>query len=829
MRVILSDSDDDSDESTDDANVTKRSQSSLDSNTKPSIADASDNSDDGDPSNASNNSSEDDLSDVSGKSDDETPSAVKKKRDQSHLDSEIHSDTNTLSSIEGSHAVKRKADKWGIDPHNIIFPSHQASNESIPSQDHDERQGKRLRVTRGYGQSTVNYDMKHHPMDDILRPKYSAKRRGNGSKIPEDSSDSDEEIDGDETNDTPSGKVTSLKTHRRRSSRNIQQSETSIYNAKWHPLDQMLRDNTSSMRISKKVDLSKRTRKTSSGSSPTLKDEADSMAVTSDFDPDADVDRASEMGGETTPINPDRRRSARVLSSKDAPPNYDMKYCDPILQKSTLRLITLSRYHVMDSTLRPKAAAKRMKSKMRAATPRNTPSKSASSAKTHIKQLAKASPKSSMKGTIHPESESDNPDVSVAPAWSQLQNPYLNRSSLDWAEIQEMDRYMYLLQKGAPLHGDTLPQDWTHKVVKKVLFDEGVITLDELNSREGTELLKLRYESVRLGVQNFFGSRPEPVKKKEWTLSKAEGFDVYDMKRGSKYWRHQSDSILEGTKTSSSSNNLGFAAQMAKHMSGNNNNEATSYVPEGQYRNEAITSTSMEHTKSDGTNRNESCSPRPPAWEVDSERTLSVDRDGVIIETEDTLVESMRGEYVPSSIMSDAALEELLFPVEQYSREKPDQEVTADLVSSDSRRSEPAGLITAHLDKTLFGKEKTMSGVDVGPRDTFCEPQTPKAEVKTRKRKLRVEWAITVHEDLPGRTPLVRRIVGMNPASPGTDIPKENLQDDGYSNQVEMGTPRALRYHEAVGTPSTRRLSRFGSATSATPPYRSVFGGSPNS
>lgn len=506
----------------------------------------------------------------------------------------------------------------------------------------------------------------------------------------------------------------------------------------------------------------------------------------------------------------------------------------------------------MDSTLRPKAAAKRIKSRLHPA------NKLVFSAKIRTKRLPNASPKLSTRHSILSESELDVP---VPHIWSQLQNPYLNRTSLGWAEIQEMDRCVYLLQKGAPLHGNTSPQDWTHDIDKKVLFDEGVITRDELSSREGKGLLKARYESVRLGLQNFFNSRPEPVNKQNWILSKTEGFDVYNMKRGSKYWRHQMDSIVEGTKTSNSPNIPGFGAETEKHMTENHDDEATVSVSEEQYRSEAKTPTSMQHARNEGANSDKSCTKWPPALEVGTERTIIGDLEddgelGVIIETEDSLIESMRGDHVSSSIMSDAALEELLFPAEHYLREESNKDVAVGLGSSGSTSIKTAKLVPAHPDKTLdelssvaseakvtdlnssskrglaepvsLSKEEMTSGVHVEARNKYGEQQNSRSEIKTRKRKSRVDVVVAVHEDLPGRTPLVKKIVAMNPASPGTDIPKENLEDDGlveHSSQIEIGTHRTHRNHEAIGTLSTRRVRRLRSATTATPPSRSLFGG----
>lgn len=299
--VVLSDSEPDLGDESDisiDVNATKRIPSHLSPTTEPKIDEVFNNSNDDDPGDASDNS------------DDGTPSATFKKRDPSHRNPTTRSGNCTPSAIQGLKTVKRKADTGGVDLHNIILPSPRAFNRSDPSGGAGERPGKYQRLTRGQGRSTVSYDMKLHPMDDVLRPKYSANRRANGKQVPEESSDSDED-----ENDAPKRKVTSPNAHRRRSSRNRHQSETPIYSAKWHPLDQMLRDNASSTTVPEKHDHNRNTRK----KSPDYDDE-DSMTI------NCDDERANESGGETAPISPNRRRSARVSSSKDAQPNYDMKY-----------------------------------------------------------------------------------------------------------------------------------------------------------------------------------------------------------------------------------------------------------------------------------------------------------------------------------------------------------------------------------------------------------------------------------------------------------------------------------------------------------------------
>lgn len=424
-----------------------------------------------------------------------------------------------------------------------------------------------------------------------------------------------------------------------------------------------------------------------------------------------------------------------------------------------------------------------------------------------------------------------------------------------------MDRYIFLLQKGAPADSDALPQDWTSDIFEKYLLDEGIDSLVELSSRDKVELMKNRYETVRLGLEKFFSSGPEPTNKNCWTLSKTEGFNVYRLKSGSKYWRHQKDSIVEGTTSSISANVMGSTPETTKQMVGNRNQEAKDSISDGQTKSETKTPTSICNVTNEENRPNKPCLKLSPVMDIDTERTTSLDREddserGAITETEDTLIESMRGDHSVFSITSDAALEELLLPAEQSIIENSNREVAADLVSRASRYSEPARTVVTHPDQTLkklssvgpeakaIGRktssthrhaeavqtnmETSTSGDIVGPRGKSDKPETPETQPKARKRKSSAGFTVLVHEDLPGRTPLIKKMVRMNPVSPGTDIPKENLEDVGLvenSSQVEMGIPqtRRRRTNEAIGTPNVRRVRHLGSTTTVTPAYRSLF------
>ena len=393
---------------------------------------------------------------------------------------------------------------------------------------------------------------------------------------------------------------------------------------------------------------------------------------------------------------------------------------------------------------------------------------------------------------MHYMSGLDGVDVQVIPAWPQLQNPYLNRVSLCWTEIHEMDRRVYLLQKGAPIDSDTLPQDWTNEIFEQVLSDEGTTTLDKLDRWNNVSPLIGRYESVRLGLQNFFESEPEPANKNDWTLSRTEGFDVYEMKAGSRYWRHQKEGVVKGIMISTSPRHK---IAPAKSIIVNQNREATDDFRGIQYD--------------------------------DSER-------GAITETENSLIESMRGGHVSSSIMSDAALEELLLPAEQDLKEKPDHDVTADLILSDSNDSESSDRVLAHLDHAFdkisyelaetiqMDKETKTSGDLIYFQRSSDELRAPETWTKSKKRKSRTDFTVIVHEDSPGRTPLTKKLVRTNAISPRTDIPKENLENDspaGGSSPVESEMPYTGRQHRAIRTSSNGRV-RF--ATTATPHYRSL-------
>ena len=315
---MLSDTESDLDDDSDDiANLTKLGQNHLNLNTKPGTNYGSNNFTDND-----------DDYDTSSRSRRDTSNVGSQVKESNYGNATTRLDNNAASQNRRPKTVKKKAGTGGIDLHNVIAPPSRASIKSNSANDDDERPVKRQRLMRGRERAVVSYDMKRHPMDDFLQPKYSPKRRGSLNQVSEESSDKDGETDKNQESRTSRGKVTSLGSHRRRSTRNTRKSENPIYSAKWHPLDQMLRDNISSKTSSKKRECSKKAGKFTQSPS-TFEDDQISAISNSDRDYDKYIDSASDLEGKTG-VSPSRRRSGRVLSSRDAPPNYDMKYSEPI-------------------------------------------------------------------------------------------------------------------------------------------------------------------------------------------------------------------------------------------------------------------------------------------------------------------------------------------------------------------------------------------------------------------------------------------------------------------------------------------------------------------
>lgn len=422
------------------------------------------------------------------------------------------------------------------------------------------------------------------------------------------------------------------------------------------------------------------------------------------------------------------------------------------------------------------------------------------------------------------------------PRTSKLRNPHLGEISLDYNELGQFDQLIYSLQKGAPVHGNTLPLSW--QTVKQTLFDCGEITLDELNSEEATKWLKLRYECLRLGIEAFFKSKPEIAHKNDWTLFQYEKFDAFDKEPGRKYWKHHRHSIFSPTTTTI-----------------NADHHELMEIPDTDDEKE------RRRGQEVATPRNEvnvlKDSPTPSATKP-SELGDSAINDGGLEEAvnhvgggvlqerktpiidledwndDDTLVATIHGEEIVSSegFMSH---EELGKAIPDFISEPPSMiHVDEVIIRSPSNMTSNQPLnhhstpghralgspyttqpSPAHTHSREF--QATNKAMEANHSNEAPPPSIKRPKSKKRKAPPEPSPSVQVHEDTPGGSPKIRHIIANNPPSPGTDIPKENLQNETeaeHSSQVSgsLRTPQAPRFRWATSTASSpfRFRSLFG-------------------
>ena len=415
------------------------------------------------------------------------------------------------------------------------------------------------------------------------------------------------------------------------------------------------------------------------------------------------------------------------------------------------------------------------------------------------------------------------------PPLSNLRNPHLGKTSLEYDDLGKFDQLIYTLQKGAPVHGNTLPLSW--QTVKQTLFDCGEITLDELNSEEATKWLKLRYECLRLGIEASFKSKPETADKNDWTLFRYEGFDAFDKNCGTKYWKHRRHSIYSPSITTINADRhelMEIAETDDEKERRRGQEEATPYNQVNALEDQPTLS-AIDHSEL------EDCITNNGGLEEDTnhvdERELQEEKTTIIDpehwSEDDTLVETMQGEEIVSStgLMSH---EELGKTIADFLNEPssnlhvakvtiPSQSNTNSDQPLDHQRTPSHGAPDSSCTTQASSAHPLLRGFQA--INKVMEGRLPNEGIplpskrpKKRKAAPEPEAEVEVHEDAPGGTPRIKHMIANNPPSPGTDLPKENLQDEAeHSSQVSIRTPQAPRF-------------RWGTATS---PFRSVFVGPP--
>ncbi len=714
---------------------------------------------------------------------------------------------------------------------------------------------KRRRPTRNVNRSPVDYNMKHHPMDATLRPKASQKRRiVRGAKA---MGDERAELESSARDDLPQLRDTddSIPSNqgRRRSSRVESLSKSRpMYSRRYHPMDDYVPQNGIKTVAKAHVGPSTNIEESLDDLYPAnITREPANKATRRDKSTTASSFQKNKSRLAKDTIHPNRRRSLRA-SHTNTSPDYDMKF------------------HPMDTTIRPTAAAKRgMSSLQSVSIPGPSP----------IQAKKKTPAASDIFYPINQEqSRSTSPSLLSGPLSGLLDgssrtNPFVDGQPFNWDSLYDIDHCVYCLQKGAPIHGDTLPMEWAN--VMQVLLEKGHISIVECDSEKCAEQVKSRYESVRVGLELYFHSNSEPTDNKDWTLYYSEGLNAHDKKLGQRYWRHHEDRIvrpttyrrkdagfLEGRK---SRLNRSTESHQVSEMNSDRHNK--SHTQAEMIENEIGEASAGE--RDGNTEGPEIPEPRtedaaalsrdsPALWGLEWMGTRRVFSENPASEGHFFLQASYDDAEDTALVNGERALLESMgvdtTPADSYPRDQayPGDDITGLLLQDlEDQQKEPIvttqNQVGTHLalgsavrdDEDIEQAAQELlraAGQGKMPEKTksaeysfnkLLDLAHPLPIFKSKKPKRGVKKDIRIHEDDPKDMFLHR---AMNPVSPGTDVPTENLSSSqGRTRQLNgtsVSTPLARRARNTSNTPSNSRAFR-GYSISVPGSHRNLFGGSP--
>lgn len=445
--------------------------------------------------------------------------------------------------------------------------------------------------------------------------------------------------------------------------------------------------------------------------------------------------------------------------------------------------------------------------------------------------------------------------VSIPPAWSSLENPYIKQRALDPERLGTLDRLLYNFERGAPANSNDLPHRWQE--AKQLLFDDGEITFDDLDSREATSWIKNRYEDLRLGVEAFFGSKSEPTDERDWPLTRAEGFDVFDKPSSVKYWKKRKYSLVDRTTFD---DRINYIRQR----------EISESEDEAEYKASERVPTEEEAIDDYGDDYKSDHKKSAHAM-VEANNTSVIDLQDVGGHEMSALLEIMQAKDVQSSeaVMGWDEMSELLLTQEQHLANIPnEQDIIPNAIASPCppiprQQYRPLYIEYTSQPESESGCTHVEAELTSGKQPDVCSLGSPSMSMlltasepdlseqtnavanddsegsrsarllyRAKKRKARTlsPQAVNVYEDDPGRSPLIRQLVAQNPPSPGTDLPTENLNEVLTSSQrssqgeARILTPQANRRRRVITSPIGRFLVRP-RASDLAGPYRSLFGG----
>ena len=759
---------------------------------------------------------------------------------------------------------------------------------------------KRRRSSRSHPVDVLSYDLSHHPMDAYTRPQAVAKKKlkahANIFQFDSNSTANDDEefnspvktllpemSDNVALESRQGGKVAfkarnrtlsvssdALEGERRRSGRTSSNGNSPNYDCSWHPADDVLRPQAVAWRnrkIQRQGDLVGK-----DYSSIAVDNSNKKQAI---FEPRIGEGENNWDSGRRDPLP----SINATFSGQPTVEREEDKSLPPQRRSSRTKrhdntFIYNTRFHPADVTLRPASAAKHtpfclpmistpasikkfqeeIPKKKAFDAPKGTSSNRWGAPATSLHDKLLGTPPNMIKvEDFRKMSNSPNSRALTPPKWSQLQNPYTPTRALDWEKLQDIDRFIYVLQKGAPANSKTLPMKW--QTLKDRLHEEGHITLDESRSNETTDWLRARYESVRLGVQAFFKAKSEAIDKRDWIVFYAEGLDVFEMECGRKYWRHFEESIVKPTSTRFSDLKhrdtpcSGFprcdiAEPDFKDKEGLDNPPLESIGERGLHglthseteSSQAMSTIDPANLERTVTNASRYASPwAGTTWQGVAYDDL--DPFGVWLEDQ---CEAVRSEYagqLPHEkdpiLLSVPVRNETSTDKGSLVEELPNTSCHGyglDNIPSTERTSidiDVNGLVEVAVENGEKQRHADCSShlneAGTKPAAAFLQEAS---SITPRKRKGRPKESdfIHIHEDQPGDTPRINRIVARNLVSPGTDIPKENLSSqerlERYVENSVTATPESGQRRLSSSTPRVARTLYDGRVG----PYRSVFG-----
>lgn len=456
---------------------------------------------------------------------------------------------------------------------------------------------------------------------------------------------------------------------------NREGSGFTIYNSKYHPMDEVLRPNSKATVRARKQRL------------------INSFHQSDLISTDNPVSNSEKIAKKPRA----RKKSIRSSqSSRTKPVRSSPRFTGHANKKNEKRAYDM-KYHPIDDVLKTKARKKRSQWFETVLLP-STPS---------------------------PTSISPNMSSTSAPSPICTSDPSTKPIPLGWQTLNHFDRRIYSLQQGAPLDGETLPLTWPQVV--ESLVREGFFSEEDFKMFGGMEALRSRYETIRLRVENLFGSNSEPADKRDWPIMYLEDVRVFKLDSNTKYWSHPTHNLV---------------------------------IPK---------STLMEQNS---------------RWAASNDRARNT-----------TIDLHQR----PSGV-SHPCLENSESRLRRPSDGKSSLENTDELADEQTNSfGEAFDLLSGS------GQADGVNSSDIMGHDPI---------LSTPKKKPFIN-SFQIREDEAGRTPKIRKYVSMNPASPGTDIQKENFEnhlnspsEDGERNYyrlspteqrlVSMSSSRSARF-QAVG------------------------------